>query len=171
MDPSLIPGFNDSGAHLTNMAFYDANLRSLQLAAQGGDSDVAYMVRRLSHDAAKLFGVSGGTLDIGVQADIVLIDPEELKQYDGEANTQTLYREEFKHEQLVNRSDGIVPMVMIAGNIVWQNDRFNEQCGSQPCGRVKLRENAQSPISLPQRNRGPVIEQTTNLEATQTLVK
>ena len=29
MDPLLLPGFNDCGAHLTNMAFYDGNLRGL----------------------------------------------------------------------------------------------------------------------------------------------
>lgn len=60
MDPKLLPGFNDSGAHLTNMAFYDVNLRSLQLAAEGGDKDVAYMVKRLTKDAADVFGVAGG---------------------------------------------------------------------------------------------------------------
>lgn len=42
MDPLLLPGFNDSGAHLTNMAFYDGNLRALKLAAQGDEQDVAY---------------------------------------------------------------------------------------------------------------------------------
>jgi len=32
IDPVLLPGFNDSGAHLTNLAFYDCNLRALKLA-------------------------------------------------------------------------------------------------------------------------------------------
>jgi len=27
-DPQTIPGFSDSGAHLTNMAYYDSNLGS-----------------------------------------------------------------------------------------------------------------------------------------------
>ena len=44
MHPMLLPGFNDSGAHLTNMAFYDGNLRSLKLAHENNeDSDVAYI--------------------------------------------------------------------------------------------------------------------------------
>ena len=47
------------------MAFYDVNLRSLQLAAQGGDSDVSYMVKRLTKDAADVFGVEGGSIDEG----------------------------------------------------------------------------------------------------------
>ncbi|KPK52611.1 MAG: N-acyl-D-glutamate deacylase, partial [Myxococcales bacterium SG8_38_1] len=31
-DPQTLPGFSDSGAHLTNMAYYDSNLRGLQIA-------------------------------------------------------------------------------------------------------------------------------------------
>jgi len=106
MDPKLLPGFNDSGAHLTNMAFYDVNLRSLQLAAEGGDKDVAYMVKRLTKDAADVFGVAGGTIYEGDIADLILIDPKKLENYDGEQNVQRVHREEFQHEQLVNRSDG-----------------------------------------------------------------
>ena len=65
MNPKLLPGFNDSGAHLTNMAFYDVNLRSLKLAAEGGEGDVSYMVKRLTKDAADVFGVAGGTIHQG----------------------------------------------------------------------------------------------------------
>lgn len=148
MDPLLIPGFNDSGAHLTNMAFYDGNLRSLQMAAQGGDRDVTYMVKRLTKDAADLFGVEGGTLECGAQADIVLIDPDRLAIYDGEANTKRVFREEFKHEQLVNRSDGVVEMVMIAGNIVWRDNQFSSDFGTKKCGKVLLGKNAKAPIIL-----------------------
>jgi N-acyl-D-aspartate/D-glutamate deacylase len=35
-NPLLLPGFNDSGAHLTNMAFYDGNLRTLKIAQEDG---------------------------------------------------------------------------------------------------------------------------------------
>ena len=118
MDPKLLPGFNDSGAHLTNMAFYDVNLRSLQLAAEGGDKDVAYMVKRLTKDAADVFGVAGGTI------------------YDGEQNVQRVHREEFQHEQLVNRSDGMVPFVMIGGHVAWENGQFTPDLGQKPMGRL-----------------------------------
>ncbi|MBW1905080.1 MAG: amidohydrolase family protein, partial [Deltaproteobacteria bacterium] len=46
-DPQTLPGFNDSGAHLTNMAYYDANLRGLQIAQRRSMKDVAYHVGRL----------------------------------------------------------------------------------------------------------------------------
>ena len=136
MHPLLMPGFNDSGAHLTNMAFYDCNLRALKIASQGGESDLSYMVKRLTKDAADLFGVEGGTINVGDVADIILVDPDQLAQYDGEGNVQRIYREEFAHPQLVNRSDGVVPMVMIGGHIAWENDGFSAELGSVPMGRL-----------------------------------
>ena len=136
MNPKLLPGFNDSGAHLTNMAFYDVNLRSLQLAAQGGDKDVSYMVKRLTKDAADVFGVAGGTVDEGDVADLILIDPVQLANYDGEGNVQRIHREEFQHEQLVNRSDGVVPFVMIGGHAAWENNEFTSDLGQKPMGRL-----------------------------------
>jgi len=97
MDPLLLPGFNDSGAHLTNMAFYDVNLRSLKLAADGGEADLNYMVKRLTKDAADVFGVEGGTIYAGDVADLILVDPQALLAYDGEANIQRIYRPEIQH--------------------------------------------------------------------------
>ena len=136
MHPALLPGFNDSGAHLTNMAFYDVNLRSLQLAAQGGDKDVSYMVKRLTKDAADVFGVEGGTIDQGDIADLILIDPVKLADYQGEENVQRIYREEFSHEQLVNRSDGVVDLVMIGGHIAWHDTAFTKHLGKKPMVRL-----------------------------------
>lgn len=136
MDPMLLPGFNDSGAHLSNMAFYDANLRSLKLAAEGGEADLNYMVKRLTKDAAQVFGVEGGSINLGDTADLILVAPDALKEYDGEANVQRRFREEFQHEQLVNRSDDVVPLVMIGGHVAWQNNTFSEKLGKQKMGRL-----------------------------------
>ena len=142
MDPLLLPGFNDSGAHLTNMAFYDCNLRSLKLAAEGSEADVSYMVKRLTRDVAKLLNVDGGSVAVGEVADLILVDPERLAQYDGEEHVQRIYREEYQHHQLVNRSDGVVPLVMIAGHVAWQNDQFGQELGQKRFGRL-LRPNGQ----------------------------
>jgi len=146
MDPLLLPGFNDSGAHLTNMAFYDVNLRCLKQAASGGDADVSYMVKRLTKDAADVFGVEGGTINIGDIADLILVNPETLSQYDGEANVTRVHRKEYDHEQLVNRSEGVVPLVMISGNVAWENDELSENLGAKPMGRL-LKGKAASPQS------------------------
>jgi N-acyl-D-aspartate/D-glutamate deacylase len=136
MNPMLLPGFNDCGAHLTNMAFYDVNLRSLKLAAEGGESDLNYMVKRLTKDAADVFGVEGGTIYVGDVADLILVDPKNLSQHDGEQNIQRIYRPEYKHQQLVNRSDGVVPLVLIGGNIAWRDDQFATELGTRPFGRL-----------------------------------
>ena len=136
MDPLLLPGFNDSGAHLTNMAFYDVNLRSLKLAATGGDADVSYMVKRLTKDAAEVFGVDGGSIYEGDIADLILVDPEKLAAYDGEQHVKRIHREEFQTEQLVNRSDGVVNLVMIGGHTAWENNDFNSHLGKTPMGRL-----------------------------------
>ena len=137
MHPMLLPGFNDSGAHLTNMAFYDGNLRSLKLASETDDErDVAYMVKRLTKDAADVFGVSGGTVYTNDVADLILVDPGVLQGYDGEQNVRRVFREEYQHEQLVNRSDDVVPLVMIGGKIAWENKCFSEDLGQKAYGRL-----------------------------------
>jgi len=136
MDRQLLPGFNDSGAHLTNMAFYDGNLRALKLASDGGDVDVAYMVRRLTSDPARVFGVKGGTINVGDQADLILVDPSALRRLDHHNTVKRQYRDEFQHEQLVNRTDGVVPLVMIAGHAAWNGDDFDQSLGQTRMGTV-----------------------------------
>ena len=136
MDPKLLPGFNDCGAHLTNMAFYDVNLRSLKLAALGGEGDVSYMVKRLTKDAADVFGVEGGTIYTGDAADVIVVDPQALANYDGDNSVRRVYRDEFQHEQLVNRSNGVVKQVFIGGEKAWENDDFSEDFGKRPMGRL-----------------------------------
>jgi len=136
MNPKLLPGFNDCGAHLTNMAFYDGNLRSLKLAAEGGEADANYMVKRLTKDAAEVFGVDRGSIYEGDIADLILVDPELLANYDGEENVERIFREEYQHQQLVNRSDGVVPLVLINGKCAWANDEFTKELGSQRLGSL-----------------------------------
>jgi len=136
MDPSLLPGFNDSGAHLTNMAFYDVNLRSLKLASEGGEKDTSYMVKRLTKDAADLFDVDRGTIYQGDVADLILVDPKALASYDGEANVDRIFREEYQHPQLVNRSDGVVPLVLINGEVAWQGQAFSKELGKVKMGQL-----------------------------------
>ena len=136
MDTVLLPGFNDSGAHLTNMAFYDCNLRALKLAQEGGDKDVSYMVKRLTRDVSEIFGIKAGTLNIGAKADITIINPKTLSFYDGEANVQRIHREEFDHDQLVNRSDGVVTATIIGGKTAWKNNTFADNLNYETFGRV-----------------------------------
>lgn len=143
MDPTFLPGFADSGAHLTNLAFYDVNLRALKIALETkGEAGVAYMVKRLTRDAADVFGVEAGSIDPGAQADIVLIDPKALAAHDGEKNTIRVWRDVLGNEQLVNRSDGVVRRVLIRGETVWRDGVFTEALGAKKLGRVLKARNA-----------------------------
>ena len=134
--PHLLPGFNDSGAHLINLAFFDGNLLTLQIAARESLEMVAKAVRRLTREPAEFFGVDAGRLDVGAQADVVLINPEALQAYDTDANRRMVYRDIFEHEQLVNRSDGVVAAVFIAGEEVWDGAEFTPALGHKRLGRA-----------------------------------
>ena len=134
--PHLLPGFNDSGAHLINLAFFDGNLLTLQIAARESLEMVAQAVRRLTREPAEFFGVDAGRLDVGAQADVVLINPEALRTYDTDANRRMIYRDIFEHEQLVNRSDGVVAAVFIAGEEVWDGAEFTPALGHKRLGRA-----------------------------------
>ncbi len=131
----MLPGFNDSGAHLINLAFFDGNLLTLQIAQRRSLERVAEAVKRLTREPAEFFGIDAGRLDVGAQADLVLIDPEALRSYDTDANRRMVYREIFEHEQLVNRSDGVVTAVFIAGVQVWDGREFSPALGTRQLGR------------------------------------
>ncbi|MCC5996366.1 MAG: amidohydrolase family protein [Oceanicaulis sp.] len=142
--PQILPGFNDSGAHLTNMAFYDGNLRCLQIAQSEGLERVASQVRRLTREPAEFIGVDAGTMEIGDQADLTVIDPDALRAYDSEACSRFIWREDYEHEQMVNRSDGVVRSVLVSGVEVWDGERFTDAAGRQTLGRA-LRHTSWSP--------------------------
>jgi len=134
--PHMLPGFNDSGAHLINLAFFDGNLCTLRMAAQQSLEQVAIAVRRLTREPAEFFGVDAGRMDPGAQADLVLIDPRALLSYDTDASRRMVYREIFEHDQLVNRSDGVVTSVFIAGEQVWDGGAVTDALGSRKLGRA-----------------------------------
>lgn len=135
MDPLLLPGFNDSGAHLTNMAFYDGNLRALRIAQAEGAAAVATMVRRLTSEPADFFGIDAGRLAPGAVADLALIDPVALADYDSEVHTRLIHRDDFGHHQLVNRSDGVVALTVIGGRVIWDGEGCVPEAGHMRFGR------------------------------------
>jgi len=133
---SALPGFNDSGAHITNMAFFDSNLMSLKLARQRGDATVARMVQRLTSEPAEVFGLDVGTLDIGAQADMVLINPEALDGWQSDDTRVMVHREIFDHRQMVNRPEGIVASVWINGVQAWDGNETTAALGQERLGRA-----------------------------------
>ena len=116
-DPLVLPGFSDAGAHLVNMAFFDANLRALKIAQAEDDIEnrVAHMVHRLTQEPANFFGIDAGTIEVGDRADLVLIDPVALAAWDPEATVERIHRHVLSAEQLVNRPPGVVAGTWVAG--------------------------------------------------------
>jgi len=132
-----MPGFNDSGAHLTNLSFYDGNLGTLRIAQKRGDLRVAHAVHRLTREAAEFFNLEVGRIEVGDQADIVLINPEELKKHDMNDSRQKIYHELFGQDVLVNRTDGVVEQVYINGVRAWEDaGNYTAALGTQTLGRA-----------------------------------
>ena len=136
LDEQALPGFNDSGAHITNMAFFDSNLMSLKLAKEQDEATVARMVQRLTSEPAEIFGLDVGTLEIGAQADMVLLNPDALDGWQPDQTRKLEYREIFGHEQMVNRPEGIVDSVFIKGVMAWKDGMAQAALGAQTLGRA-----------------------------------
>lgn len=147
--PLLLPGFNDSGAHLTNMAFFDGNLRTLKIAQEDGEARVAQAVHRLTREPAEFLGIDAGRLEPGAQADLVLIDPERLRAWDPEQTYRFVHRDCFEAKQLVNRPEGVVSAVMIAGRMAWQDGAYLPDFGRERFGRVLLNHAHEAGIATP----------------------
>ena len=136
---NTLPGFNDSGAHITNMAFFDSNLMSLKLAKEQGEDVVAKVVKRLTKDPADTFGLDAGSLAIGSRADMVLINPEAFDGWEPDQTRELVYRVIFEHEQMVNRPVGIVDSVYISGELAWGGESGpGEALGAKPLGQYLL---------------------------------
>ena len=67
----------------------------------------------------------------------MLINPENLKDYDSNASRELVYNAHFEHDVLVNRSDGVVEQVYIRGRRVWEvANRFTDALGSETLGKA-----------------------------------
>ena len=133
--PQTLPGFNDSGAHLTNMAFYDGNLRTLKLAQEEGMATVADAVHRLTGAPAEFLGLNVGVLKPGAQADVCVVDPSGLPAWEPEATVDYIWRDLFEHHMMVNRPEGLVTQTMIAGHLAWDEGKYTADYGRVPMGR------------------------------------
>ncbi len=134
--PQTLPGFNDSGAHLTNMAFYDGNLRTLKIAQEDGLQQVARAVHRMTQLPAGFFGLNTGLLIPGAQADLCVVDPQALLAWEPEGSIEYIERDIFQCKQLVNRPQGVVSQVMVAGKLAWSGNAYTPAYGRERFGRV-----------------------------------
>ena len=113
-----------------------SNLRALQIGLNDSEATFSHMLKRLTREPAEFFGLDAGRLEVGANADLVLLNPEALRSYDGESSIQYIYRDVFDCHQLVNRSDGVVAGVYVAGEQVWGGADFTSVHGNKALGRA-----------------------------------
>lgn len=78
--PHILPGFTDAGAHSRNLAFFDGALAMLRQAVATGFLKPERAVERVTGEPARWFNLDAGELRPGRRADIVLLQPEALRQ-------------------------------------------------------------------------------------------
>jgi N-acyl-D-aspartate/D-glutamate deacylase len=76
----IIPGFSDAGAHGRNLAFFDNALSMLRQAVTTGFMPVSRAISRVTSEPATWFNLDAGLLKVGARADIVILDPQGLRQ-------------------------------------------------------------------------------------------
>lgn len=128
---ATLVGFSDAGAHIRNMAFYAFPLHLLRMVKR--DPSVMPLERavwRLTGELADWLGVDAGHLRVGDRADLVVVDPAALDE-----------RLDAYHEaemdgfpglvRMVSRSDGAVPVVLVAGRVAARGGRVVEALGRE----------------------------------------
>jgi len=119
-DKNTLITFSDAGAHIRNMAFYNLPLRFLKLVKEAADQgqpvmSIEHAVWRLTGEQADWFGIDAGRIREGDRADIVVLDPNGLKQNLEKVTWAEM--ENFGLQRLVNRNEGIVDYVLINGRL------------------------------------------------------
>jgi N-acyl-D-aspartate/D-glutamate deacylase len=127
-DRGIQIGFADSGAHLRNMAFYNAPLRLLKRVRDAQLAGTPFLsteraVHRLTGELADWYGLDAGKLRRGARADVTIIDPTGLD------DSVTAYAEEPMEvfgglARMVNRNDAAVTAVCVGGAVAFRAGRF-----------------------------------------------
>jgi N-acyl-D-aspartate/D-glutamate deacylase len=146
-------GFTDSGAHLRNIAFYNAPVRLLRRVVEAERAGRPFMtiehaVHRVTGELGAWFGIDAGSLRIGDRADVAVIDPAGLDaSVDGYHEAPIA---EFGGlSRMVNRSDRAVTLTIIGGRPVFADGAFVPGYGTQFRVGGFLRPGAAPPASVP----------------------
>lgn len=134
-DPTVQMGFADSGAHLRNMAFYNAPVRLLRRVVEAERAGRPFMtiehaVHRLTGELGAWFGIDAGSLRVGARADVAVIDPAGLDA-SVDAYHEAPIAEFGGLSRMVNRSDRAVTMTIIGGRPVFADGAFTRGYGAQ----------------------------------------
>jgi N-acyl-D-aspartate/D-glutamate deacylase len=127
--PNVQIGFSDSGAHLRNMAFYNAGLRMLERVHRRS-MPVEIAVHRLTGELADWYGLDAGYLGHGKRADIAVIDPAGFDGFSA-AYAEAPYPGAPGVKRMVNRNDALVSATIVGGHVVYEAGEFVPGFGTE----------------------------------------
>lgn len=84
----ILPGFTDAGAHGRNLAYFDGAVSLLRQAVQTGFMTPERAIERVTGEPAAWLNLDAGVIAPGRRADLVLIDPDALRQPRSEPRLQ-----------------------------------------------------------------------------------
>ena len=127
-------GFADSGAHLRNMAFYNAGLRLLRRVKESAEAGHEFLslecaVHRLTGELGDWYGLDAGTLRLGDRADIAVIDPAGLSEASADYSEAVLDGLGGV-SRMVNRNDDAVAATIVGGHVVYHYGTFADGFGT-----------------------------------------
>lgn len=133
---TALPGFNDSGAHARNMAFQDGGLQMLQQVLLNPDvMPIEKAIHKLTGQSAEWLGLDAGTVKPGARADVIVVDPQKLR--DGLGPPIEHYDDRLHGAmRMVKRSDGVVRQVFVGGRLAFENGGFAPEFGRERFGRL-----------------------------------
>ena len=134
--PDVLIGFSDAGAHLRGLAHYNFPLRMLKLVYDAKKENKSFMsiekaVWRLTGEIADWIGLDAGYIKEGKRADMVLLNPEELKNNSVEEIHEAAIEEFGNLERLVRRNNGLVKAVLVNGKIAYENGHISKEVGEK----------------------------------------
>ncbi len=134
--PYILPGFTDAGAHVRNLGYYDGALSLLKQAIATKFLSPEIAIARVTGEPARWFQLNTGVLKVGAQADLVILNPEELNQ---PISPQVeIFDPVLDHEpRMVKRhSEDIIEAVYIQGSCVVKRGQVSDRLGRKPLGTV-----------------------------------
>ena len=146
---TTLPGFNDSVAHVRNMAFQDGALQMLQQVLLNPQlMPLEKAIHKLTGQWAAWLGLDCGFLRPGAWADVVVISPDELRQglgppiehYDPRLHGAM---------RMVKRSDGIVRQVFVGGRLAFENSQFTPSLAASASAGCSARNAEQRRTTRP----------------------
>ncbi len=133
---TALPGFNDSGAHVRNMAFQDGGLQMLQqVQANPHLMPIEKAIHKLTGQSASWLGIDAGYLRPQSRADVVVVDPRTLPT--GLSEPIEHYDERLHGAmRMVKRSDSVVRQVLVGGRVAFENGAFSPEYGRERYGTL-----------------------------------